>query len=62
MHNDLQIPNNGLSLLRPAWRQYDLFAYRHLHLQSRTIENHFTGTHGFRTKEDLAYAKRGRRR
>ena len=54
-------PDPRLSLLRPAWIQYDLNAYRHLRLRDRTIENHFIKTGGFRTAEDLAYAKRRRR-
>lgn len=54
-------PDPRLSLLRPAWTQANLNAYRHLRLRDRIIENHFTKTHGFRTAEDLAYAKRRRR-
>lgn len=50
--------NEGLSLLRPAWTQYDLYAYRHVHTIKGVAKDHFVRTHGFRTAEDLAYAKR----
>lgn len=51
--------NERLSLLRPAWTQDDLHAYRHLHLRDRVIENHFVKTQGFRTMADLADSRRG---
>lgn len=57
-----QIGNEGLSLLRPSWTQYDLHAYRHLRLRDKIIKDHFIVTRGFRTIEDLRYAKRGQRR
>lgn len=55
-------PDPRLSLLRPAWLQIDLNAYRHLRLRDRTIENHFTRTHGFRTLTDLQFAEKRRKR
>ncbi len=57
-----QIGNAGLSLLRPSWIQYDLHAYRHLHTVKGIVKDHFIVTRGFRTMEDLRYAKRGQRR
>jgi len=53
-----QIGNAGLSLLRPSWTQCDLHAYRHLHTVKGRSKNHFIRTHGFRTMEDLRYAKK----
>jgi len=57
-----QIGNEGLSLLRPAWTQYDLHAYRHIHTVKGIVKDHFIVTRGFRTKEDLGYTNRGDRR
>ena len=56
------IGNARLSLLRPGWTQYDLNAYQHLHLRDKIVKDHFVKTEGFRTMEDLRYAKRRYRR
>ncbi|HDY88783.1 MAG TPA: hypothetical protein ENH82_11820 [bacterium] len=48
-----------LLLLRPAWRQNNLSAFRDLDLRDRTIKNHFVKTHGFRTMEDYYNSLKG---
>lgn len=46
---DLRLDQNeGLSLQRPAWTQYDLYAYRHRHIGGKTgiIKDFFVKTEG----------------
>lgn len=46
--------NEKSSLLRPAWTQDNLHAYRDLHTRDGVVKDHFVKTQGFRTKADAA--------
>lgn len=48
-----QIRENTLSICRPAWTSADMQAYKHLHLQKKTIPNYFIKTKGFANVRDL---------
>jgi len=51
--NQNQIRENKLSICRPAWTSTDLFAFRHLHLQKKTVQNYFVKTKGFASTRDF---------
>jgi len=60
------IPNNlPTSANRPSWTQTDLYAHRHLHHYNKKTgkyeigQNHFVGTRGFATMQDLRYFEGG---
>ena len=53
MPNQNQIRENKLSICRPAWTSDNLYAFRDLHLQKKTIQNHFVKTQGFASTWDL---------
>ena len=48
-----QIRENTLSICRLAWTSNDMQAYRHLHLQKKTIQDYFIRTQGFANVRDL---------